>query len=37
MIRTCCCLRTGIEVGVIEEDAIFVEAVLELEGRDSTV
>lgn len=35
-IRTCCRLGTGIDVGV-EEDAIFVEAILELEGRDSIV
>ena len=35
-IRTCCRLRTGIDIGV-EEDAIFVEAIPELEGRDSIV
>lgn len=35
-IRTFCRLRTRINVGV-EEDAIFVEAILELEGHDSIV
>lgn len=35
-IRTFCRLRTGINVGV-EEDAIFVDAILELEGHDSIV
>ena len=36
MIRTSRCLRTGVEVGV-EEDAIFVDAVLKLEGGDTIV
>lgn len=35
-VRTCCRLRTGVDVGV-EEDAIFVDAIPELEGRDSIV
>jgi hypothetical protein len=35
-MRTFCRLRTGINVGV-EEDAIFVDAILELEGHDSIV
>ena len=35
-IRTCCRLRTGINVGV-EEDAFFVDAFPQLESRDSIV
>jgi hypothetical protein len=36
MIRTCCRLRTGIDVGV-EDDAIFTETILELKGRNGIV
>ena len=36
-IRTCSRLGTGVDVRVEEDDAIFVEAILELEGHDSIV